>query len=111
MKLYHVSDRSNLESILEKGILRGEGSSYVSLSERYDSWVRPEGDSTKVIFEVEGATLPGRMNSFLPELDEIIHWGDVPRENILRWRIGNLRSPYQGWISTNGGNISRGENA
>ena len=102
MKLYHASDRSNLDSILQKGILRGDGSSFVSLSEDCDSWVEPEGNDGKVVFEVDADSLHGRMNTFLPELDEVIYWGDVPPESIIRWKIGNIGNPCHGWVSAKG---------
>lgn len=78
--LYHASPMTNADSIAREGIRVPEGHAYVSLSvERY-SWYR----KGMCLFEVDVAGLPHRMNTFLPDLDEIIVWGSIGPERVKR---------------------------
>jgi len=80
MKLYHVCQLENLESILKEGLKRPKGHSMVFLSEDPKSWYKDDGNH--VVLEVDVDNLYGRFTTFLPELDEINYWGDIPPEYI-----------------------------
>lgn len=79
--LYHVTDPGNVESILQKGLLRGGGkrqAAMVYLSEKPLSWWYPGAK----ILKVDTKNLMGEWSDFLPESDEILYWGDIPSERI-----------------------------
>lgn len=88
--LYHVSEIENKDRILEEGIK--PSGSIVYLSQNPDSWIKPGGDPSKVIFKVEVTGLqrgrfskvidPKDPNSKTSKLDEILYWGTVPAGNV-----------------------------
>lgn len=78
--LYHVSPMENAKSIEEKGIIVPNGHSIVSLSMNKDSWFR----DGMCLFEVNVDGLGLEMRTFLPELDEIIVFGSIPKERVKR---------------------------
>lgn len=79
--LYHVTDSENVESILQKGLLRGGGkrqAAMVYLSEKPLSWWYPGAK----ILKVDIKNLMGEWSDFLPEIDEVLFWGDIPAKRI-----------------------------
>ena len=79
--LYHVTDPENVESILQKGLLRGGGkrqAAFVCLSEKSLSWWQPG----MKILKVDIKNLMGEWSDFIHESDEILFWGDIPPERI-----------------------------
>ncbi len=78
--LYHVSPMENAKSIEENGILVPKGHAMVSLSMKRDSWYR-KGMS---LFEVNVEGIGLEMHTFLPESDEIIVFGSIPKERVKR---------------------------
>ena len=82
--LYHVTEPENVPHILEHGLLRVHGnhkSSFISLSENPDSWIR-EG---LVLLGVDIDGLKCRMTTWntAPDFsDEVCVWGDIPPERI-----------------------------
>ena len=79
--LYHVTQAENVESILKNGLLRGGGKRkgcFVHCSESPTSWYTPDMALLRVNIDGIGC----EMTTFLPESDEILIWGDVPRERI-----------------------------
>ena len=75
MKLYHCTEKKNLEPIFDKGLLRR--GAFVFLSRRPESWYR----KGMVLLEVETAGLTGRFTDD-GKIDEILYWGDVPAKNL-----------------------------
>lgn len=72
--LYHVTEPENVESILQKGLLRGGGKRqavFVCLSEKPLSWWY----SGAKILKVDIKNLMGKWSDFLPESDEILFLG------------------------------------
>ena len=78
--LYHSTKRKNLDSILENGIRRQKGHSFVYLSQRPDSW-RKKRDGL-VTFEVNASGLKKCFTSVFDGLDEILYWGDIPPSRV-----------------------------
>lgn len=79
--LYHVTNPENVESILQKGLLRGGGkrqAAMVYLSEKPLSWWYPGAK----ILKVDIKNLMGEWSDFLPGIDEVLFWGDIPAERI-----------------------------
>lgn len=76
--LYHVTTKENVEKILEKGLRRSASNRTtlaVYLSEKPLSWYQ-EGLS---ILKVDVSGLEDlKATTFLPELDEVLFWGDIP---------------------------------
>lgn len=80
--LYHVTKQENVPSILRNGIKR-KYEFAVYLSEKWDSWWKPGMAVFRV--RITGLNKEFEMRTFLPELDEILVFGDVPPERVSRW--------------------------
>ena len=78
--LYHVSDIINAQSITDNGIRRQKGKPFVSLSMSKISWFR----DGMCLFEVNVEGVEHEMHTFLPELDEILVYGDIEKDRIKR---------------------------
>lgn len=80
--LYHVTKQENVPSILRNGIKR-KYEFAVYLSEKWDSWWKPG----MAVFRVRttGLNKEFEMRTFLPELDEILVFGDIPPERVSKW--------------------------
>ena len=79
--LYHVTPQENVQSILQNGLKRGGNSGRgfaVYLSEKPYSWYT----SGLAIFKIRITGLKHDMTTFLPEIDEILVWGDIPAERV-----------------------------
>lgn len=76
--LWHVTPEENVKSILRHGLKR-KGFA-VHCSENPESWWTPE----MAIFKVRITGIKSEMTTFLPELDEILIWGDVPPERLFQ---------------------------
>lgn len=78
MYLYHVTPKKNVERIIVEGLRRSAGNRTtcaVYLSENPLSWYQEGLEILRV--DVSGLSeLKG--NTFLPDLDEILIWGDIP---------------------------------
>ena len=71
--LYHVTEPKNIESIMRFG-LRREGWC-VYLSTKPLSWYR---DGLRILrVDISGLTQV-KANTFLPDSDEVLWWGEVP---------------------------------
>jgi len=79
--LYHITEKENVPSILEKGLLCGGLShrgSFVSLCEEWISWY----EDGLAILEVDIDGIDCDIRTWLPQLDEVCVWGDIEP-----WRI------------------------
>jgi RNA:NAD 2'-phosphotransferase (TPT1/KptA family) len=92
MKLYHVTNPENVDSILKNGLLRCHGdhkSSFICLSEDPDSWIH-EG---LVLLEVDVDGLKCRMTTWKYDqeypIDEVCVWGDILPERIKAVNLEN----------------------
>lgn len=81
--LYHVTKPEYVESILKDGLKRsacGRPTMAIYLSESPSSWYKPG----MKVFRVDVSGLDEtKFSWFLPELDEILYWGDIPAERML----------------------------
>ena len=88
--LYHVTKKENIPAIIREGIKRKYGFA-VYLSEKWDSWWKPGMAVFRV--RITGLNKKYEMRTFLPELDEILVFGDINPERISRWYppIGEMK--------------------
>lgn len=85
--LYHVSPINNAKSIEENGLILQPNHSYISLSKNKYSWFDPSTttNSNKMcLFEVNVDNIEHEMHTFLPDLDEIIVFGNISKDRIKR---------------------------
>ena len=80
--LYHVTKLENVPSILRDGLKR-KYEFAVYLSEKWDSWWKPGMAVLRI--RTTGLNKEYEMRTFLPELDEILVFGDIIPERISRW--------------------------
>ena len=80
--LYHVTKPENVPSILRGGLKR-KYEFAVYLSEKWDSWWKPGMAVLRI--RTTGLNKEYEMRTFLPELDEILVFGDINPERISRW--------------------------
>lgn len=80
--LYHVSEMLNAKSIERTGLVVPKGHSYVSLSTDKNSWFR----NGMCLFEVNVDGISHEMKTFLPELDEVIVFGNIEKDRLTRLR-------------------------
>ena len=80
--LYHVTKLENVHSILRDGLKR-KYEFAVYLSEKWDSWWKPGMAVLRI--RTTGLNKEYEMRTFLPELDEILVFGDINPERISRW--------------------------
>lgn len=77
--LYHVTKPENVGNILRFGLMRSAALDHtaiaVYLSEKPLSWYQPGLDILRV--DVSGLENI-KANTFLPDSDEILFWGDIP---------------------------------
>lgn len=76
--LYHVTQKENVEKILKEGLQRSASNRTtwaVYLSEKPLSWHQDGLEILKV--DVSGLE-ELKATTFLPELDEVLFWGDIP---------------------------------
>lgn len=80
--LYHVTAKENLEGILREGLKRKNGFC-VYLCEDWKSWWKPG----MIILRVRITQLGKQceITTMLPELDEILVWGDIVPGRINRY--------------------------
>ena len=77
--LYHATTPENAEKILRDGLLR-QNKPWVYMSEKPTSWWLPGLDLLRI--RITG--LKENMQTFLPELDEILYFGDINPARINR---------------------------
>lgn len=84
--LYHVSPINNAKSIEENGLILQPNHSYISLSKNKYSWFDPKttNHNKMCLFEVNVDNIEHEMYTFLPELDEIIVFGNISKDRIKR---------------------------
>lgn len=97
--LYHVTKPEYVESILKDGLKRsacGRPTMAIYLSESPSSWYK----QGMIVFRVDISGLDEtKFSCFLPELDEILYWGDIPAERIqLVSGIGENGTGMNNWI-------------
>ena len=80
--LYHVTKPENVPLILRDGLKR-KYEFAVYLSEKWDSWWKPGMAVLRI--RIIGLNKKYEMRTFLPELDEILVFGDINPERISRW--------------------------
>ena len=82
-RLFHTTPKENAEAILREGLKRREGCAMVFLSTEASSWRHKgaEGEN-EVTFIIDIDGLEGRFTDFLPDLDEVNYWGDIPADRI-----------------------------
>lgn len=80
--LFHTTPKENAEAILREGLKR-RGCAMVFLSTEASSWRHKgaEGEN-EVTFIVDIDGLEGMFSYFLPDLDEVEYWGDIPADRI-----------------------------
>ena len=80
--LFHTTRKENVASILANGLKR-QNSAMVFLSTEASSWRHrgAEGDG-EVTLAVNIDGLEGKFTDFLPDLDEVNYWGDIPASRI-----------------------------
>ena len=93
--LYHVTEAENVESILKNGLRRDakRKTSMVYLSTRPLSWYKNGLRILKV--DVSGL-LHIKANTFLPDSDEVVFWGDIPAKKGFKRRISDVTDLYVG---------------
>ena len=98
--LYHVTEPKNVESILRDGLRRSMGDRTtvaVYLSEKPMSWYTDGMEILKV--DVSGLE-EMKATTFLPDLDEVLFWDDIPAWKITKngWqpRISLVTDKYVG---------------
>ena len=80
--LFHVTKKENVREILNNGLKR-KYEFAVYLSENWDSWWKPGMAVLRI--RITGLNKKYEMRTFLPELDEILVFGDINPERISRW--------------------------
>lgn len=81
--LFHTTRKENVPSILKEGLKRREGCAMVFLSTEAYSWRHQDergNEEETLTVDIDG--LEGRFTDFLPDLDEVNYWGDIPPERI-----------------------------
>ena len=68
-------------------VIRAKDCAMVFLSIDPYSWIKPKGARRKVIFEINVDYLPEKFTHFVPQLDEINYWGDIPPDRIKVFKI------------------------
>lgn len=79
--LYHVTEKGNVPKILKDGLTRKNGFA-VYLSENPYSWWKPGLAILKV--RITGLK---NLYTFLPEIDEIFSFEDIPPQRIYRFQL------------------------
>lgn len=79
--LYHRTNKEAVPKILKEGLKRKGFAVY--LSEKPESWTGL-GTATLSV-DIEG--LECEITTFLPELDEVLVWGDIPPNRISIYYI------------------------
>ena len=98
--LYHVTKKENVPKIINEGLRRSASNRStfaVYLSEKPLSWYEDGLSILKIdvsgLEEMEATT-------FLPDLDEVLFWGDIPAHKLARegWinRITDVTDKYVG---------------
>ena len=81
--LFHTTRKKNVASILKEGLKRREGCAMIFLSTEAYSWRHQDergDDEETLMVDIDG--LDGKFTDFLPDLDEVNYWGDIPPERI-----------------------------
>lgn len=76
--LFHTTTAERVDSILKNGLMRSMGGRTtcgVYLSEKPLSWYQDGLEILRV--DISGLS-EIKANTFLPDLDEVIFWGDIP---------------------------------
>lgn len=82
--LYHISERTNKDNILHRGLCRDDHA-FICLCENVQNWMSMFIDP--IIFEIDIEKFMKDNSSVIiktwqPNLDEICVWGDIPKEYI-----------------------------
>lgn len=82
--IYHISERTNQDSILHRGLCR-DNHAFICLCENVQNWISMFNDP--VIFEIDIEKFMKDnpsvdIKTWQPNSDEICVWGDIPKEYV-----------------------------